>query len=167
MSLLNYSLTAFVTYLGLIAGMILAFSTEEELKPGRKYFAILQHVCYFIIFGLLFYYFGVNKLTGELTTTAILFVILSYLCYHFGVKAKGKKMPLIKYYIIYAALAIIFYLSSKIIGIHIIISSVIFVYGLPTGTILTDPRKKAKSFWLMLSYLIYPAIAVILKLILL
>lgn len=166
MNLLNYSLTVLVTYLGLLGGMFLAFSTEEELKSGRKYFAILQHACYFLIFGLLFYYFFTNKLIVELIITIILFLILSYICCKFGTKAMKKKakMPLKKYYIVYAVLAVVFYLSSKIVGTHLIISSAIFVFGLPTGTMITNPKKKAKSFWIILSYLLYPALAIILKL---
>ncbi|MBW2984670.1 hypothetical protein KY361_06120 [Candidatus Woesearchaeota archaeon] len=165
MSLLNYSLAAIVTYLGLVAGMLLAFSTEEELKPGRKYFVILKHICFISIFAGLFYYFFVNKLMPELIITAILFIILGSLCYCSAVKLKkSKRKPIIISYIIYAVLAIVFYLSSRVIGMQIIISSLIFIYGLPAGTILTDPRKKAKSFWIVLSHVFYVAIAVILKL---
>lgn len=165
MSLLNYSLTAFITYLGLIGGMLLAFLTEEELKPGRKYFIILQHICFISIFAGLFYYFFVNKLVPELITIAVLFIIIISTCYYSAVKLKkSKRKPIIISYIIYSVFAVGFYLSSKIIGMHIIISSLIFIYGLPAGTKLTDPKKKLKSFWIILSHIFYVAIAIILKL---
>ncbi|MBW2980340.1 hypothetical protein KY360_02910 [Candidatus Woesearchaeota archaeon] len=163
--MLSYSIAAVVTYLGLVAGMLLAFFTEEELKAGRKYFILLQHVCFISIIAGLFYYFFINKLISELIIIAILFVILALTCYFSAVKLKkSKRKPIIISYIIYAVLAVGFYLSSKVIGMHIIISSLIFIYGLPAGTKLTDPKKKLKSFWIILSHIFYVAIAIILKL---
>jgi hypothetical protein len=165
MSLSSYILAAIVTYSGLFAGMLLAFFTEEELKPGRIYFTILRRVCVASIFALLFYYFFINKLIAELVISAIVFVMVAYFCYNFSIKANKGERPISNSYMIYAALAIVFYLSSKIVGIHIIISALLFIYGLPAGTSITDPKKKLRSFSIVLKHIFYVLIAVILKLI--
>ena len=51
MAFLNYFLISLVVYIGLLVGIVLAFMTKEELKPGKKYF-ILAHniVLAFILF---------------------------------------------------------------------------------------------------------------------
>jgi len=42
----------------------------------------------------------------------------------------------------YIILAVVFYLSSKKLNPYIIESSLIFLYGIPTGTLLTEKSKK-------------------------
>jgi hypothetical protein len=90
------------------------------------------------------------------------------MCYYFGVRLKLLKIakkPEIKQYIVYAILAIAFFLSSKLSNIFIMNSSLILIYGFPAGTMLTEPKNKAKSFRKILTFLFYPALAVILKLV--
>jgi hypothetical protein len=165
MDLMNYILAAIVTYLGLFAGMLLAFFTEEELKPGRKYFTIIRRICILLIFGSLFYYFIANKLILEVVITTIIFAVLAYFCYHLGIRANKGERPISNSYMVYVVLAIVFYLSSKVIGMHILISSLLFLYGLPAGTQITDPKKKLVSFLTVIKHVFYVLIAVILKLI--
>ena len=54
MNILNYSLAALIAYTGLFIGFMLAIMAKEEIKPGKKYFIILQRITLLLIFIFLF-----------------------------------------------------------------------------------------------------------------
>jgi hypothetical protein len=115
MNILNYSLTAVVSYLGLFVGFILAMMAKEEMKDGRRYFVFL------LVFIRLNY----------ILVLLILVFIVVYL-----LKRKNELVY------IYMILGVIFYLSSKTLNLFVIESSLIFLYGIPTGSLLTKRDKK-------------------------
>jgi len=130
MNLLNYSLIALVSYLGLFVGLILAIIAKEELKSGKKYFLFLQKLLLLLIFIFLLIFIGLNYISVLLI---FMFIMISLL------KRKKEFNELPYTYII---LAVVFYLSSKKLNPYIIESSLIFLYGIPTGTLLTEKSKK-------------------------
>jgi len=127
MNLLNYSLTAIIAYLGLFIGFILAIIAKEEIKPGKKYFLFLQKIILLLIFVFLLIFIKLNYILALL----ILAFIIIYIS-----KTKNKMLY------IYTILSIIFYLSSKKLNLFILESSLIFLYGVPAGTLLTKKNKK-------------------------
>jgi len=130
MNLINYTLTLIVSFLGLILGIILAYIAKEELKPGKKYFILLQKVILTSIVAFLFFYWS-NK-------NIFLFIIClfaSFILIYFFIEK-------IKTHHIYKVLGLIFYFSSKDIEIFKIQAFLIFLYGLPTGSLLTKVTKR-------------------------
>ena len=130
MNLLNYSLTAVIAYLGLFVGFILAIMAKEELKAGKKYFLFLQKIILLLIFVFLLIYIDSNYI---LVLLLLVFIII----YLLKRKRKFNELPYI-----YIILAVIFYLSSKNLDLFVIESSLIFLYGLPTGSLMTTKDKK-------------------------
>jgi len=132
MNILNYSLTALVLYIGLFMGFILVLMAKEEIKPGKKYFLFLQKAILSLIFILLVVFLGLNYIVILLLLACIIiYITKNYL--------KKEFNDVIYTYIL---LSVIFYLSSKNLNLFIIESSLIFLYGLPTGTLLTTKDKK-------------------------
>lgn len=130
MNLLNYSLATIIAYLGLFIGFLLAIIAKEEIKPGKKYFIFLQKIILLLIFISLLIFIDLNYLL-VLLISAFIVIYLS------KTKKEFNKLPYI-----YILLSIIFYLSSKKLNLFIIESSLIFLYGLPTGSLLTKKSKK-------------------------
>jgi hypothetical protein len=127
MNILNYSLTAVVVYLGLLVGFILAMMAKEEMKDGRRYFVFLQKLILLLVFVFLLVFIRLNYILVLL----ILVFIVVYL-----LKRKNELVY------IYMILGVIFYLSSKTLNLFVIESSLIFLYGIPTGSLLTKRDKK-------------------------
>ena len=122
MGILNTILALITAYSGLLIGLLLAKFTKEELKPGKKYFEWMQAL---ILIGALlavFYSYSLRTIT---------FIGLSIIVTAFVIKSNPK--AIISYYI----LTILFILSQKNINLLIFVSSLIFLYGLPTGAIIT------------------------------
>ena len=55
MEILNYALVALVISTGLIAGAVIARFAKEEIKPGKKYFILLQKLLFIIAIALIMY----------------------------------------------------------------------------------------------------------------
>lgn len=130
MNFLNYSLTAIICYLGLFIGFALAIIAKEELKAGKRYFILLQKIILLLVFIFLLIYIKIDYIIILLTLT---FIIIHLLKNYFKFNESIY---------IYIILAIIFYLSSKILNLWVLESSLIFLYGLPTGSLLTNKDKK-------------------------
>lgn len=130
MNLLNYSLAAIISYLGLFAGFILASMAKEELKAGKKYFIFLQKIILLLIFIFLLIYIDLNYIM-------VLLILFFIAIYTLKRKKEFNELPYI-----YIVLSIIFYLSSKNLDLFVIESSLIFLYGLPTGSLMTKKSKK-------------------------
>ncbi len=130
MNILNYSLTAIISYLGLLIGFLLAVIAKEELKPGKKYFIFLQTIILLLIFLFLLIFI-------KLIYLLVLLILASIIIYCLKRNKEFNELPYI-----YIILSVIFFLSSKILNLFIIESSLIFLYGLPTGSLLTKKSKK-------------------------
>lgn len=132
MNFLNYSLTALVCFVGLFAGFFLAIIAKEELKIGKKYFVFLQKIILLLIFVFLLVFIKLNYI--------LVLLILAFIAVYAAKNYFKDKFDEMFY--VYIILAVIFYLSSKELNLFIIESSLIFLYGLPSGSLLMRKSKK-------------------------
>ena len=151
MNVLNYSLAAIISYLGLSIGLILAIIAKEELKAGKKYFILLQKAILLLIFIFLIYFLKFNLIN---LIIVLLFIFIYLIKYYWNKRINES-------FYIYLILSIIFYISSKSLNLFIIESSLIFLYGLPTGTLLTTKNKK-ESIINILKNMLFIILAIIL-----
>ena len=111
-------------------GIILIKLAPEERKLGKSYFALLQKTLFFaIVVNILFFY----KVNIILTTILLVFVIILIL---------NKKLDFEKPHRIYFFLGIIFYLSNKVFNLFVIESVLIFMFGIPTSSLILKLKKK-------------------------
>ena len=153
MQLLTYSLISLISFSGLFAGMLLAFAAKEELNPGKKYFLLLQKLTLLLILIFL-----VNSFDIKLYLRIIIYVLFIFLM-TFNLKSQ----------LIYPAIAVVFFLSSKNPDLFVINSILIFFYGFPTGSLFAKKlikEKKSSVFKkIFLNYFWFIVIAIALKLI--
>ena len=135
MEILNYTLIAAVVSIGLILGRVLAWIAKEEIRPGKNYFLILQKALFCAAVILLMF---LNRTNVHYMWIGAL-VIFVYLYYYKKISSE----------IVYGVLGLVFYLSVKT-EYFLIASSLIFLYGLPTGTLLKDKKKIALNLLLFL-----------------
>lgn len=135
MEILNYALIALIVSLGLLSGRIIAWIAKEEIKPGKKYFLILQKVLFCAVVFLLMYF---NKTNVHYTWIGGL-VIFAYLSWF-------KKIPS---YIISAVLGITLYLATLTEN-FLLISAVIFLYGFPAGSLIKNKKEIALNIVIFL-----------------
>ena len=135
--MINYFLVSFLAYSGLFIGMSLAFIAKEEIKPGRKYFVFLKKILLSLIIVFLF---ALNKLDYIIILLALAIVLVYF--YKLRVN-KGFKED----FLIYLIFGAIFYLSYKNTNLFVIESSLMFLYGFPTGTLLVDFKSKWRSLF--------------------
>lgn len=115
---LQYLLIFVLSFLGVFAGGILALISPEELKAGKKYWIFSKYIFLLLIIAAIFYYSILysNIITAILISGALIFLKL----------AKGE----------YPAFAFVFFFSWIVnLDFLLIIASLIFIYGLFTGTI--------------------------------
>jgi len=135
MQFINYFLVLIVSFLGIFIGSFLAINTKEELKQGKKYFILLQKILLTLIFGFLLSFY-------ELQLNAVLFISLVFLVFLLFIEPNQPS--------VHIALAIILVLTSCSTGVFLVEASLIFLYGLPTGTLLTQSmikEKKSRIIW--------------------
>jgi hypothetical protein len=125
MEILNYALVAVVIAIGLILGRMLAWMAKEEVRPGKKYFLLLQKILFCAVIVTLMY---ANKTNVHYIWIGAV-IIFAYLVYF-------KKVNTV---ITYAVLALGVYLSTKT-DYFLLASSFAFLYGLPTGTMLKNRK---------------------------
>lgn len=150
MPLLNYTLTAIITNAGIILGIILAYIAEEEIKPGKNYFIIMKNIIITMILAATMLMFTSNIILISIISVlaiALLFYI-DYFIIGFNIKSKTDKKKAKKECITrittYTLLGIAFYLSSKNIPYFIAVSSLIFFYGFPSGSLAISLKNANK-----------------------
>ncbi|MBN2112307.1 hypothetical protein JW707_04385 [Candidatus Woesearchaeota archaeon] len=130
MELLNYILASLIVSLGLICGVILGFIAKEEIKPGRKYLIFLQYAIVAVIL-VLTVYFRFDIEIVFLLVAGIFFVL-------YRTRLKKQIMPEI-----YVLFAVIF--ASAKAESFIVQSSLIFLYGFPTGSLMVMEKNWLKK----------------------
>ena len=136
MQFLNYFFASIIAYLGLLIGIILIKIAPEEQKPLRRYFGWLRIIILLLIFLFLIFYYSNNSI--YIIALLIYFIFVIFIEYKLS-KLSKKSM------IIYTALGIIFYLSSKNPNLFAIESSLILLYGIPNASILYSRKEKNYS----------------------
>lgn len=135
MEILNYALVALVVSLGVLLGRVLAWIAKEEIKPGKKYFLILQKILFCAVVFLLMYF---NKANVHYTWIGGL-VIFAYLSWF-------KKIPS---YVVSAVLGAGLYLATLTEN-FLLISAVIFLYGFPAGSLIKNKKEIALNILIFL-----------------
>lgn len=154
MLFINYFLAGLISFFGLILGIILIKIAPEEQKPGKKYFILLQNLFFILSVILLLYFLKIDM--GIIFLTAIL---LTYFISRIKIKNYFRKSEFL-----YFLLAIIFFLSSKNTSLFLTESVIVFLFGMPTGSLLFD-RKKKNYFKVVLRSIIFLVVALLLFLV--
>ena len=141
MQFTNYFLASIISFSGLAIGMLLVKIAPEEQKPLKKYFSLLGKLILFLIFIFLLPYYLNSKLNLAIMAACFLFLSL--------VEYKIHDLPR-KSAISYAALGVLFFLSSKNTNLFTIESSLILLYGLPAASLLHS--KKGRNQYKFLYY---------------
>ena len=126
----NYFLASVIAYLGLLFGIILIKMATEEQKPGKKYFILIKKIILFLIIASFFVYLKMNL------------IILSLLLISTLILFANRKMTLESTLLFYLMLGLFFSLSSKFFDLFIIESTLIFLYGISTASLVFNPRKR-------------------------
>jgi uncharacterized membrane protein YoaK (UPF0700 family) len=125
--LLTYFALLIIAFLGLFIGLLIGYLTKEELKPGFDY---LNQLMFLILAAIIVIFFAKNW--------SILFVLLiaaTMLAFSFS-----RHRETLYYY----ALAVIFFLSWRYNG-FMLLAPLIFLYGLPLGSIYVHNHIKEKK----------------------
>ena len=110
---------------GLLGGLLLSYLAREELAVGKRYFVISYRIL-FILLSLVVAYFITSSSLSIYITMLFLFLATFLLILDF------KKSYLVLFLFQY-----LFFLTGYFIaGKQIIIAVILFLYGLPVGTLL-------------------------------
>ncbi len=112
---------------GIFFGFLLTFIAPEELKAGKKYFLILKRLIFVSVIFVNIYFLYLQK---EMVNLIIITVVGSILLF-FDFMIKERYYQIFNYIYFLG----IVYLFNTGISIHLMYS-LIFIYGLPTGTLL-------------------------------
>tara|TARA_Y100000310_G_scaffold92935_1_gene90521 strand:- start:1486 stop:1947 length:462 start_codon:yes stop_codon:yes gene_type:complete len=148
---ITYILTLAVAYLGIVGGLILGKIAEEELKEGKRYFVLLQNVLFTLALTFMLVFNKLNIIVSSVIGAGV------FLCLIYFRKRYEKYVSKIAYDLF----GVMFYFSSKIESLFIIESILIFLYGLPTGSL--DLKKKVVK--VLLGYSPFVIIGLVLYLI--
>jgi hypothetical protein len=116
-----------LAFLGLIAGVILANYTKEELDEGKKYFILLEKLVLLLIIVLLLFKTGSNFFV-----TSIFFILGAV-----SFSLIGRTYPILALAVLMAS-----FFSNNYFGIVV---ALVFLYGLPIGTLLFKKFIKNKK----------------------
>ena len=132
MNLLNQTLVLLFSLTGIIFGLILALIAPEELKAGKKHFILLKRTIFVIIFFLVNYYLYLAENYYLLIPFTILAIVL------FIVEFVQKK-PI--YELFNYLIFVVPYFFNVEKRFQLLLATLIFLYGLPTGTLLRKAFK--------------------------
>ena len=113
---INIILGIIIIFAGIFAGYFLGLIAKEELKPGKKYLILFKRILLSAVFIIAIAY------SANLAVSIIFGLILIYV-----LMFKSKFNDLIAY----ASFIIIYFVISK----DILLPSLMFLYGLPTGSL--------------------------------
>ena len=133
---INYFLASFLSWLGLIAGIILMKIAPEEKKPLSKTFNAVSVISISLIFFFtLFYYYS------RIFEILVLAAYALFLIFSSG-KIDDSKSLMVNY----PVLAVILFLSINNANLFAINASLIFIYGAAKSSSLFNPRKNNFKF---------------------
>ena len=132
--MLTYILTTFFVFFGVYVGALLAFISPEEMKPGKTYFRAFENTLLVFIILVLLYAYEAN-----LFVLIFLGVVLSIFLYYTNETTPVNQIS-------YFLLGIALFFATRSVELFIIISTMIFLYGLPLGSLYVARRmKKSKK----------------------
>jgi hypothetical protein len=135
MALINSLLVSLLAYFGVVVGLFIATMTKLEVRQGHKLLEMLKQVLIFIIIGV-FLYYSRNDLLF-LGLGIILGLLLGYS---------------FKYLYFYLGIAMSL---SFLIFQDLLIGIVIFLVGLPSGSLISNLKKKELHKYLIKSLIFF------------
>ncbi len=151
-SFLQFAAATLVSYFGLLAGFFLASVTPEELPTGKRYFPLLQRLIILAVSVFVVNFFGYGAAL-KLVAYAVLIALL---------------MLRVNIKLAYGAFGILLFAAAIDMNMLLIMSSLIFIFGLVSGSDYFSPgskRKRSKAaaaIDLLRANALYPALALIL-----
>lgn len=153
-TLSQFAAAVVVSYLGLLAGFILASLAKEELPTAKKYLPWLEKLVVLAIAVVMINFFGLNVAAkAAVYVLLLLFFIYSY-----------------KVSLLYAALGAVIFTASRDNAVLLTTAALAFVFGLLSGSSSFDAKMRKKDFAkaavkLFVDNLFYPAVAIALFLV--
>lgn len=123
-------LAALIAALGPLAGLILGKFTKEELAPGKKYFIAAKHVLFAAVIAAFLFAFK-SSLWHDVVGFTALFAYLAY-------------APFKNQWLVGAILALAFVFTQST-PLAFLTAALIFLHGLPTGSLLTQKKDGVRS----------------------
>ncbi len=139
-------LALLVSLLGLLLGFVLAYLASEEVLVGRKKILIFKTVIHLVIILVIFY-----SLRGNLLL-AIPLLIVSLVLFLLTISIQKTTLEIINYILFTAAyviLQIVPQMQESNLSYNLLLLSLIFIYGLPTGSLLWKKiiTTKKRKIW--------------------
>ena len=125
-SLFSIVIIPLISLSGVAAGVLLSYLAQEELAAGKKYFIMMYKVIFILLSSVITYF--LYFLSFRLLALFLFFAITLFLL---DLK-KPSYTFLYAYSVHYFLFLISYFLSSK----QLIIAAILFLYGLPVGTLL-------------------------------
>lgn len=132
MDFLTYLLTAFISLMGVVVGVMLANSAPEEVHQIKKYFTLIQLFAIVLLFFVLFSFFP-------------FVIVCALLILTFGFfKLFWHKQDI--NFLDYVVFGSVFPLTSLVVVAHFYITIILFIFGVFSGALFyvlhTHPKKK-------------------------
>ncbi|MEK6861566.1 MAG: hypothetical protein AABY07_06355 [Nanoarchaeota archaeon] len=138
--MINLILISLLGFTGSIFGVILKRIAQEEIGPGKKYFNIMQRLFLFILLVAFLYHI-------KLGIFSIILFIIGYLI---------SSLVRYKYLYLGIASALSLLINSEF---PLLVNSIIFLYGLPYGSLLKNNSKLIQN---LILYII-PLVSLLIK----
>ncbi|MBU1111633.1 MAG: hypothetical protein ABIG93_00590 [archaeon] len=123
--------TLIIALLGIVIGFIVSMFAFEELEAGQKYFIWLKRLILLLIFGCVNYQF---LITGHFLVT-LLFTGLIVVLFTLELRKQLFKVEY-GYYVLF----ILAYIQMKLFLVDVnyllILTSLVFLYGIPLGSLV-------------------------------
>ena len=143
MEIINFILAIIAIFLGLVAGLFLRSFTKKEIKQGQKYLIFTQRLLVLVIVGLFMYF----KELQAIWIIIALFVV-STAIYQFTIKTP----------VFYTLFGVFIGLAKDNLNQFMIIASLIFAYGLVSGSLHEKSNLKylaANAIFFLAAILMY------------
>ena len=128
--MLTYICTLVFSFLGVYVGALLAYIAPDELKPGRMYFRALMNAILVLIPLFILYAYNAN-----IFVLILLGAVASVFLYFTSETSPVNQIA-------YFAMGIAFFFGTRTVDLFIIVSALIFLYGLPLGSLYVSRRLK-------------------------
>lgn len=120
---------------GILAGIALSFIAPEEIKSGWKYFKMAK----FGLFAVLAVLIGYSFWIMQNFIAAGIFAVLAVVIFIINLKFRQRWLELINYLLFITPY---FFQSDQF---QIITASLLFLYGLPAGTLLWNTNYETET----------------------
>jgi hypothetical protein len=124
MGIFAQAASAVIVLLGIPCGMIVGWIAKEELGEGNALFLLIEEAIFGLVFFFLLYYYNLPLLG-----------VLAGIC-AFASFSRFKRLQ--RPYIVYAIFLVILLFT----GFYIVESSLMFIYGIPCGSMIYAKYKK-------------------------